>query len=107
MVAQYPHMITGQTIGIQTQPVLNANGDYVIPAPSGNTTFASLCRARPNGEGKRVVSEDGQTLEFSYLIYLPTSANDFIPGTSITVTGIYNGIVKRFFRGQLNCMLWV
>ena len=102
---QYPHTITSsQSAG--TEPYQDSNGDWVIQDPGSVTVISSEGRAKPNDQGKTVSGEDGTMQSFAWLIYLPQTAPDFLPGSIVTIEGIGTGSVKRFFRGQLNCMMW-
>lgn len=103
---QYPHTITSSTPSAQVEPFQDANGDWIIPGPGLVDTITSECRAKPNDQGKTVSGIDGIALDFQYLVYLPLTTPDFITGSPVVIPGVGNGTVKRFFRGQLNCMLW-
>ena len=105
--SQYPHTITSTVQAVQVEPYQDANGDWVIPAPGATVSLSSECRAKPNDQGKTVNGEDGIILAFSYLVYLPLTSPVFNVGASVAIGTFGSGTVKRFFRGQLNCMLWV
>ena len=104
---EYPHIITSQAIaGEQVEPYQDANGDWVIPE-SLIDTVQSVGRARPNDAGKLIVGEDGSAVAFGFIVYMPQDAPEFISGSPVVMTGVGTGSVKRFFRGQLNCQMWV
>lgn len=105
MVAQYPHSIS---VIWRNQPTKDANGDWVEGTPQA---FNSICRARTNGEGKRLTGVDGRTINFSFAVYMP-STDQVIPyGASVEITlganHVVKGEVKNQHNGQLNSRLWV
>ena len=104
---QYPHTIVSESGTNKADATQDVNGNWVIPAPGATVTTTSECRAKPNGEGKTVNGEDGVAIAYDFLIYLPQTAPEFFNGASVTIDGFGKGLVKRFFRGQLNCMMWV
>ena len=104
---QYPHTITSTVQAVQVDPYQDENGDWVIPEPGATVELSSECRAKPNDKGNTVNGEDGVVLAFAWLVYLPLSAPDFSTGQTVSCDQIGTGTVKRFFRGQLNCMMWV
>lgn len=110
-ITQHPHIIEGETENPVTDAYQDNNGDWVIPEPGMKETISCAGRAVPNGTGSKFKGVDGQLLEFDFLVYLPQDCPEFAEGQMIIVKDgaktIEKGAIQRFFRGQMNAMLWV
>lgn len=108
---QYPHVISMETETVITDPYQDDNGDWILPTPGDKVTITSEGRAVPNGKQNKIKGENGLLIEFDFLVYLPQDCLEFAEGQAIVVKSgadtIDQGVVQRFFRGQLNAMLWV
>ena len=85
-------------------------GVYGVGSPAGESSDLSECREEPNATGKKV-GIDGILSDFSSMVYLPLSAPDFNAGDIIRVYNEdsslrFEGVVKRFSRGQLSLRIW-
>jgi len=73
------------------------------------------CDAVPAGRANTITLPDGNTLQYSYTIYLPKDARDFSLGEHVRINFFGNGIltekrefvVKGFHRYQYQCKIWV
>lgn len=109
MIIQYPHILKFNIVTGGYEEV-DDNGDTIIV--SGTTSTVEIkCRFEPNSDGERIVSADGEQLDFGWIVYMPL---DQIAVESGTVIRGYNGDdliaegdVKRYNQGQLNARLWV
>lgn len=108
MVAQYPYKL--ELSNLSGEPQRDENGDYVEATES--FTEIGNCRDEAGAPGQFTTTTDGQQISFSWIVYLPKTAPDIAYGKTVRVTdGNGNvrayGTVKRFYRGQLNCRLWL
>lgn len=110
MVTQYPHILKFDAV-IAEEPYKDENGDTVIP-PGVVTTIEIICRFEPNSKGETIITNDGKSLLYSWMIYMPLGQLD-IPN-KIEVIGYQDngsvkgqGTIERFDRGQLNARAWV
>lgn len=106
MVKQYPHILRlmegaestyDEVTGIHTSGTLQEGAD------------SYPCREEPNSYGRRI-GIDGQLVDYSSMVFLPLDSPDLIPGVKFRVyqgdSIRFQGEVKRFSRGQLNCKVW-
>lgn len=108
MVSQYPHSmnVTLQN-GNSTQ---DDNGNWMVP--TNEITMNNLpCRAEPNSNSF-ITLADGSKYSFAFKVYMPIPDDDIPVGADILITDanaqvVATGKVKQFFRGQLNCRLWL
>lgn len=109
-ITQYPHTVEGETETLVTDPYQNDNGDWILPTPGEKQTISCQGRAVPNGNQNKVKGVDGQMINFDFLVYLPQDCPEFAEGQMITVKDgakvVDQGTILRFFRGQMNAMLW-
>lgn len=112
-IFQHPHTITLQTSEELTEPYQDQNGDWVVPEPGDLKTVNQECRAEANSQDNKVSTKDGTKIDFSFMVYLPKDCVEFNYGQKVTIKDnlsnevIGEADVKRFFRGQMNCRLWV
>ena len=104
-MVQYPDNIVITTSASASQ---NASGIWT----SGATGSYSLdCRAEVNGTGKRIPSDDGALIDYSFQVFLPVMTTVIPPGSDFVLTALSNGAitgkVKRSSNGQLNSRLWL
>jgi hypothetical protein len=109
MIIQYPHILKYDTVAGGYEQV-DENGDTVI-VPGSISTVEIKCRFEPNADGERILSADGEQLDFGWIVYMPLDQVEVLPGTAIKGFNddllIAQGEVKRFNRGQLNARAWV
>jgi hypothetical protein len=103
MVSQYPHTLT--TTILSADAVQDGNGNWVQPAIEP-TTISQACRAEPNGNSF-ITLMDGSKYSYAFVVYMPLSAPDIPSDATVTITGVITATVKQFYRGQLNCRLWL
>lgn len=105
MVKQYPHTLKQTVVG---ESVQDGSGNWV---PSAETITEKDCRFEPSSGDAFVKLDNGTTVMYDGIVYLPLPAADIAPGTSIEVmngaTVLSKGTVKRFSAGQLNARLWL
>lgn len=71
------------------------------------------CRSEINQKANTIILTNGTAYTYSYIIYLDLSVPEFHYGQLIRLYDENKNIiselleVKGFFRGQLNCRLWV
>lgn len=109
-MVRYPHKLKFNVIGSESEPYQDGNGDWLIPTNT-ETEVELSCRAEPNGQGKVIAGEDGNSLVYSWSVYMAKDAVKVEYGQAIEV---YNGaelLAKgnclMFSRGQMNARLWV
>lgn len=106
MVRQYPHTIT-----ITPQPgnSMYTNGTWLANAPGSDAEQA--CRYEPSQIVKKVQVSDGEFLEYKGIVFLPLTSPDIQEGVTIKITENGKLIVETksryFYRGQMNCTLYV
>lgn len=108
MVNRYPDIIKFKTV--PSDSVYDQNtGEWSEPGVS--VELELKCRAEMNGTGKTVASNDGESLEYAYTVYLERSVPVFKFGQSVEVFNVdgllISSSVKKFNRGQFNARLWV
>src|SRR5690606_10300290 len=91
-------------------PYQDEDGNWVIPDPF--VTREAPCRAQENVRANYTIADqDGNRVEFNYVVHLSKDSDTIVAGTDITVkkndSVIYTGTVKRFHPGQLHNRLWV
>lgn len=110
MVGQYPHQITF-VVGNSDLPFVNSNGDWDIVEPTSPHFKTIACRAEMNGNNRTIAGQDSSKIEYSFVIYLPKTAEVIDDGRVIEVKDgermIVKSPVKQFHKGQLNCKLYV
>jgi hypothetical protein len=109
MIIQYPHILKFDIVTGSVEEI-DENGDTVI-VPGATTTIEVKCRFEPNADGERIISADGEQLDFGWIVYMPLDQPDITSGTMITGFNgadlIAQGAVERFIKGQLNARAWV
>lgn len=103
MVRQYPHILT--TSILNAEAVRDENGNWIQPDLQP-TVYNLPCRAEPNGNSF-ITLTDGSKYSYAFVVYLPATTPDIPTDVTVTITGIITGTVKQFYRGQLNCRLWL
>jgi hypothetical protein len=106
MIIQYPHTIAWTTVANST---IDNSGDLVQGGESADQDHE--CRYEPSEREKFFTDDGGRQIAYTGKIYLPLSAPIFITGTKIEVYDgdqkIVDDEIKRFRKGQLNCVIWV
>lgn len=106
MVKQYPDILTATIIGPSTT---DGNGN---PVPGAPTEVVQECRAEtPNVQVNYIQGEDGKSIYFSWVVYMPHGAIRLPVGAKVVITrgGEFycSGNVKKFVSGQMNARLWL
>jgi hypothetical protein len=105
MVVQYPHVLSFEKVSA-TPIEEDENGDIIVPPPGVITTIGIACRFEPNAKGETIITNDGTALTYNWNVYAPLDQPDVPEGAEISGFGggkqIASGVVKRFYRGQLN-----
>lgn len=108
MLKRFPHTITYQTEG--TASGWDEDNGVPIPAIPGED-ITLPCRAEPNIRQNYVIREDdGQRVEFSWLIHMEVSTDRIPYGKKVTVNGdgqVLEGTVIRSHRNQLHNQSWI
>ena len=102
---QYPDSIVITTVASGSQ---NASGVW---ASGVATNYAFDCRAEVNKAGRKIVSDDGALVDYSFQVFLPVTTVVIPPGSSFVLSALSNGTIrgkiKRASNGQLNSRLWL
>ena len=102
---QYPDSIV---LTIAASGSQNASGVWTAGA-SGTYTFD--CRAEVNSAGRRIASDDGALIDYTFQVFIPVTTVVITPGSDFVLTALSNGTirgkVKRAYNGQLNSRLWL
>lgn len=110
MVTPYPDRLKFMRATTPQIVVTDDNGFKVVQ-PSVEEEEVIPCRAEVNSKGQTVPSEDGQNVNFGFIVYMPTGYATIPQGKSIEIYRgaelIAEGTVKRFFRSQLTVKAWV
>ncbi len=81
---QYPDTIV---ITVTTPATQDANGSWVS---GGETIYTFDCRAEVNSSGRKIVGDDGVTMDYSMICYCPTDGD-----VSVSLTTNDDGIVTK------------
>lgn len=104
---QYPYILKALIHKEATRD--EETGDW-IPATSDWVEIGK-CRDEINGSGRKVTTEDGETYEYSWMVYAPKNTRRLEKGTPIQVVdGCYVRAEKevlRFSQDQLHCRIWL
>lgn len=102
---QYPDSIVITTAASGFQ---NASGVWTTGA-TGTLTYD--CRAEVNGTGRKIVSDDGALIDYSFQVFMPVMTTVIPRGSGFVLTALSNGTisgkVKCASNGQLNSRLWL
>lgn len=107
MVAQYRYTL--EMGYIAETPERDEDGNYT----EGRQLWKCLgrCRDEAATKGDFTTTTDGEKVSFSWIVYAPLSTPDILFGKTVRVTDGETvraiGTVKRFYRGQLNCRIWL
>lgn len=105
MISQYPDSIT---ITVSASASQNASGVWIA---GGSTDYTFDCRAEVNGTGKKIPGVDGSLIDYSFDVYMPSTAiviprdSDYVLNSLLN--GVISGKVKRASNGQFNSRLWL
>lgn len=93
----------------ESDSLLDENGNFIQRLPVFK--YACACRADFNSAGKKIQSEDGETVVFSYAIIAGKDCPDIPIGTLVRVVKdgevLSTAAVIYFARTSKNCVLWV
>ncbi|WP_392436463.1 hypothetical protein ACF3N7_05365 [Cruoricaptor ignavus] len=107
VVQQYPYTL--EVSEIDGENHRDENGDYT----EGIEAFLEIgkCRDEAGSPGQYTITEDGQKVSFSWIVYAPLNTPEIEGGRIVRVVSAGKvramGVVKRFYRGQLNCRIWL
>lgn len=105
MVNQYPYVLK---VASQEEATKDSSGNWV-PGASSLNVFC-ICRTEPNGSGRMITLSDGSSYQHEFVVYMPLG-NALEEGKYIEVYDgdrlVAKGLIKRFYKGQLNMMLWL
>lgn len=110
MVGQYNSLLFYAPNG-SAKPVKDEEtGDWNAGEPAGELKQLN-CRAEMNGNNRTLAMQDGSKLDYSFVIYLPKGTDviekDIVVEVMSGAEIIVKAPVKQFFKGQLNCKLYV
>lgn len=101
---QYPDILTYKQVS-GGGSTYDDDGNLVI-IPSTEADVSVSCRAEANSSGRYVTGQDGQRLDFAWLVYLPKSVLEIPTGTNVSISRDGKeraaGAIKRFTINQLN-----
>jgi hypothetical protein len=105
MVKQYPHILK---LTITTPASQDGSGNWV---PGSTSNVEVSCRFETNAGDAFVKLDQGETVKYDGIVYMPLSDVNIAPGTSVEVLNgaevLSKGTVKRFSKGQLNARVWL
>lgn len=109
MLKRFPHILSYVTDG--TPGGWNDNTGLPTEGTPGATVTVA-CRAEPNVRQSYVIREnDGQRIEFDYLIHMDKSSALIPFGKSVTITDggsqIASGTVVRSHKNQVHNQSWI
>lgn len=102
---QYPDNIQ---IALSSGLEPDDNGNF--QAPEESTPFSSVCRAEVAGDNPSIVGADGNKIEYSWIVYMPKTAENFDFGCSVVITKggkEFKGSLKQQYNGQFNTRIWI
>jgi hypothetical protein len=111
MIIRYPHTLVYTVLPAgPDEPQQDGNGNW-IPVEIGGEEVRFECRAEPNGSGRKLPAEDGNSIVYGWTIYADRDTKFIKYGTSVEVfngiTSVAKGTVKMFSPGQMNVRIYV
>jgi len=94
MNEQYIHKLTYTT---QFEDVFDEATGIYTPGAAANTVTV-LCRAKPNGSGRRKPNKDGVLTEYSFDLGFPIDTQDIPKNAQVKITGVRDELL---FEGEL------
>lgn len=95
---------------VSTDAYKDENGDWV-PGTTTETVIELECRSEPNGEGKIIPSQNGQSTVFNRVVFLNGNIEDIPFGKEVEIFNnnvqLMKGTVMLFERYTKFCKLWV
>jgi hypothetical protein len=112
MVTEYPDIISFTSSQVITEPYQDEKGDWVIPEPGEMLTVSQAGRAEVNSQAVKVPGQNGEKVDFSFMVYLPVDAVEIPYQTQVTIKNdkgetIGKSDVKRFHRATMNARCWI
>lgn len=111
MAIPYLHKLKIQAI---SAPYKDANGNWVNPSIGSFSNATGLekdCNDQPKDKGNSRIIVDGESVEFSSIVYGDLSVPNLKRGDLIQVYQGLNlrleGAVKRFSRDKFHVRIWV
>lgn len=105
MVKHYPHTLVVTHAATSTQ---DASGNWVTGV---ETTTELNCRAEPNKGNAFITAEDGNRINYEWIVFIPLPVTAIKLGSMVTVknaaTVLSQNKVLRFSEGQLNARVWL
>lgn len=101
-VKQYPHTII---LKGNSQDALFEDGIWIIPNPEADTE--QPCRYEPATLNRELSLADGVTVKYKGIVYLPLSTPDIAEGLLVEITDVITTKTLYFYRGQMNCTLYL
>lgn len=103
VVKQYPHTLV--IPGIAGESTQNEDGTWSTTEPTPPVNQS--CRYEAAGRQNQIKGADGEIYTYTGIVYMPLSAPDIANTIEVTVTGRITAKVIYFYRGQLNCTMYL
>jgi len=104
MVRQYPDILMYEQVSGGGSSY-DADGNLIVVPPTETAVYVS-CRAEANSRGQYVTGQDGQRIDFAWIVYFPKNVSALPTGMSVTISRDGKeraaGAIKRFTINQLN-----
>lgn len=105
MVKQYPYagkaIVTGDSVKV--------GSSWIEAEPT--TILETKCRVEPARSSQYLQGQDGKSITYNSIVYMPIPSVDLKPGTLFEVWDgeklIVREMVKQYSRGQLNARVWL
>lgn len=111
MAKQYPHFLYVKVMGGNS--TRDDAGNWI--AAGEEFMFHTICREETNGKGHVINGQDGKSIIYSSIVYMPKSVARLKEGAEIAIyeskdtnsVCLIRKQVLKFDAGQLGCRLWV
>ena len=109
MNEQYIHKMTYEAAG--TDDVYDqGTGTWIPGIPGGEVTI--MCRARPNGSGRRKTNKDGVLTEYFFDLGFPIDTQDIPQHAHVKITGVrdellFEGELMGYQVGEYSILGWI
>jgi hypothetical protein len=87
-----------------------ATGTWIVGVPGADVTV--ICRAKPNGSGRRKPNKDGVLTEYSFDLGFPISTQDIPQHAHVRITGVrdellFEGELMGYQVGEYSILGWI
>jgi hypothetical protein len=109
MNEQYIHKLT-YTTKVTDDVYDQETGQWIVGAPGADVTV--ICRAKPNGSGRRKPNKDGVLTEYSFDLGFPITTRDIPQHAHVKITGVrdellFEGELMGYQVGEYSILGWI